>query len=67
MNLRINGREEIIEGEQLNVRELLARLGIEPVRVAVLVNGTIVRRAEWESAALAGGDTVEIVTMVGGG
>ncbi len=34
---------------------------------AVEVNKSLVRRAEYEATALAAGDMVEIVTLVGGG
>ena len=35
--------------------------------VAVAVNGEVVRRAAWESTALADGDQVEVLTAVQGG
>jgi thiamine biosynthesis protein ThiS len=33
----------------------------------VAINGNVVRRAEWEAAALAPGDSVEIVRPLQGG
>jgi len=35
--------------------------------VAVAVNGTVVRRSAWDSAVLADGDQVEVLTAVQGG
>ena len=66
MKLKLNGREE----EFADVRtatDLLVKLGIERERVAVMVNDEVVRRAKLESTELRDGDTVEVITMVGGG
>jgi thiazole synthase len=51
----------------LSVAELLRQLGRDPLRVAVEVNQSIVRRDEHRQHELAEGDRVEIVTLVGGG
>jgi thiazole synthase len=53
--------------EPATVAGLLARLGIDPVRVAVEVNRNVVPRAEHDRRTLLAGDAVEIVTLVGGG
>jgi thiamine biosynthesis protein ThiS len=50
-----------------SVAELLRRLSLEPRRVAVELNKKIVRRAEFEKTKLAENDSLEIVTLVGGG
>jgi thiamine biosynthesis protein ThiS len=42
-------------------------LGLERAAVAVEVNRQVVPRREHEQAELADGDTVEVVTLVGGG
>lgn len=65
MKLTINGRPA--EHAVSTGAELLDVLKIEKQRVAVLVNGQIVRRAELVNHRLEEGDQVEIVTMVGGG
>jgi len=49
------------------VCSLLAQLGIDARRVAVEVNGDVVPRAKHAEHLLRKGDTVEIVTLVGGG
>ena len=66
MKLSINGKEETLENV-CTAAELLATLDLMRDRVAIMVNGTVVRRAELEAAKLQDGDTVEIITMVGGG
>jgi sulfur carrier protein len=65
--LRINGVEE--EVAVTTVSELLAARGVDPAAkfLAVALNGAVVRRAEWQAAALAAGDNVEIVRPFQGG
>ena len=67
MRLKINGKEA--ELAATTIAELLAEQGIDPKArfLAVAVNGAVVRRAEWQAAALAAGDNVEIVRPFQGG
>jgi len=67
MRLRINGKEA--ELAATTIAELLAEQGIDPKArfLAVAMNGAVVRRAEWQAAALAAGDNVEIVRPFQGG
>ncbi|MFO0747675.1 MAG: sulfur carrier protein ThiS [Myxococcota bacterium] len=67
MKLTLNGEAREFEPAVPTVLALLEQLAMAERRVAVEVNGTIVRRAAWEAAALADGDVVEIVQFVGGG
>ena len=66
MKLEINGEPREVPSVS-NVRELLQFLGIGEDRVAVEVNRTIIRRAEWERTPVSSLDRVEIVQFVGGG
>lgn len=50
-----------------SVADLVARIGLDPARVAVERNGHIVPRATLAEAPLADGDVLEIVHFVGGG
>ena len=65
--LKINGVEE--EVAAATIAELLAARGIDPGArfLAVAVNGVVVRRTDWEEAALQAGDAVEIVRPLQGG
>lgn len=66
MHITLNGdRYEL--GEPMTVSRLLARLGIDPRRVAVEHNLVVVKRAAYASTTVQTGDTVEIVNFVGGG
>jgi thiamine biosynthesis protein ThiS len=51
----------------LTVSELLAHLDIDPRRVAVEHNLTVLKKPAYDSTRLAEGDAVEIVNFVGGG
>ena len=65
--IRVNGADQAFGGA--HVIDLLQALGVDPARrgVAVAVNGTVVPRAQWTAATLAGGDDVEIVRPLSGG
>jgi len=49
------------------VLALLETFGIAPGRVAVEVNGRVVRRDDYPGLALRENDRVEVVHLVGGG
>jgi sulfur carrier protein len=66
MRLKING--EIVDNlKAATVAELLEELKVQSGRVAVEVNLTIVKKADYSGFALKDGDTIEIVNFVGGG
>jgi sulfur carrier protein len=66
MILSVNGDpREVPEGA--TVAELLVHLGVPRERVAVEVNGAVVRKALHDQHRLAAGDLVEVVAFVGGG
>ncbi|MFI5179147.1 MAG: sulfur carrier protein ThiS [Vicinamibacterales bacterium] len=69
MTITLNGdRYEIAGvGGSLTVAELLARLDIDPRRVAVEHNLDVVKRATFGERMVRDGDEVEIVNLVGGG
>jgi sulfur carrier protein len=66
MIIRLNGDPHEIQ-EPLSVSALLTALDIDPRRVAVELNLTVVKKAAYESAVVKEGDEVEIVNFVGGG
>jgi thiazole synthase/sulfur carrier protein len=66
MLLTVNG--ELREAEDgLDLKRFLARLGLEPEKVAVERNLGIVPRSRFATTILAAGDKLEIVHFVGGG
>jgi thiamine biosynthesis protein ThiS len=64
--ITLNGERYELE-RPLSVVELLKRLEIDPRRVAIEHNLTIIKRHTFSDVMIADGDTVEIVNFVGGG
>lgn len=66
MRIEVNGEAQEVAPE-ITVSALLAHLGVADGPVAVERNREIVPKSAHAATALAEGDRVEIVTMVGGG
>jgi thiamine biosynthesis protein ThiS len=62
----LNGERYELDS-RLTVTDLLARLDIDPRRVAVEHNLEILKRRTFPDVMVDDGDTVEIVNFVGGG
>ena len=63
--VKINGNELNIAGRK--VAEYLSDNGFDVKRVAVELNGDILPKAQYDSTVLQDGDSVEVVSFVGGG
>ena len=63
--VKINGEELNIAGK--TVAEYLATTKYDPKRIAVERNGDIVPKAQYCETVLKDGDSVEVVSFVGGG
>ena len=66
MTITLNGEPHQMAAPG-TVSELLQRLEIDPRRVAVELNLTVVKKAAYDSSVIRDGDAVEIVNFVGGG
>lgn len=66
MTIRLNGDPYEIDAP-LTVAALLARLDIDPRRVAVEHNMAVVKRQAYDTTLVREGDEVEVVNFVGGG
>lgn len=62
----INGEEKALACPTA-LSELLAQLGYRAAFVAVELNGTIVKQADFGSTTITDADKLEIVSFVGGG
>ncbi len=62
----ING-EKREECEGLSVTEMLKREGYETSRIAIEINGVIISKKEFNETLLHSGDSIEVVSFVGGG
>ncbi|MEM7576541.1 MAG: sulfur carrier protein ThiS [Planctomycetota bacterium] len=67
LTLTVNGKEESFEDDALNVAALIEHHGLSNQPVAVEVNRKLVPKRDHADATLRPGDTVELVTLVGGG
>ena len=63
--VKINGEKRNMAGK--TVAEYLATTSYDPKRIAVERNGAIVPKAQYGQTVLKDGDSVEIVSFVGGG
>ena len=63
--VRINGEELDTAGK--TVAQLLSESGYDVRRVAVELNGDILPKSKFDSTVIQNGDSVEIVSFVGGG
>ncbi len=63
--VKINGTPCDAAGKTLT--EYLATTNFNPAQIAVEKNGDIVPKAQYETTVLEDGDTVEVVSFVGGG
>ncbi len=66
IGLTINGEPRRVAAG-VTVRVLVESMGLGKAACAVEVNRSMVPRREHESRALADGDVVEVVSLVGGG
>ena len=66
MLITLNGERFELD-EPLSVNALLAKLDLDPRRVAVEHNLAILKRHRFEDVVVNDGDRVEIVNFVGGG
>ena len=66
MKIRLNG-EPLELASELTILQLLEQLQIDPRRVAIEHNLTIIKRDRLATTTIKEGDEVEIVNFVGGG
>ncbi|MBE7025649.1 MAG: sulfur carrier protein ThiS [Ruminococcaceae bacterium] len=63
--IRINGENLDVDGK--SVAEYLNSAGYDQMRVAVELNGDIVPKVQYTDTVFKDGDSVEVVSFVGGG
>ncbi len=63
--IKINGVNKNIDS--VNLLEYLLSCGYNTKVIAVELNGNIIKKSEFEHITLRSGDSVEIVSFVGGG
>ncbi|MBP7416313.1 MAG: sulfur carrier protein ThiS [Pyrinomonadaceae bacterium] len=66
MLITLNGEQLPIEGK-IDLETLVGQLELPAKRLAVEMNGIVVRRANWPQTPVNDGDRIEVVHFVGGG
>jgi sulfur carrier protein len=66
INIRLNGEVRDID-IGLDLVRLLEHFSLPSQRIAVELNGTVVRRSDWLGTEVNEGDRIEVVHFVGGG
>ena len=69
MEIRVNGEEKTIELNKENplLSTALNSMGYKPNTIVVELNNLIINSKKWEIVKLKEGDSLEIVSIVGGG
>ena len=69
LDLNVNGEHRLLEPAPTPTTLVLVleALDYNPQLVVVEYNGVIVPRTQWQNTSVSNGDTLEIVTIVGGG
>ena len=69
MKIKLNGEIKTIKDsdEEFFLEGLIKRLGYQPQLVVVELNGIIVNSQYWINTKIQDGDSLEVVTIVGGG
>jgi len=63
--LNLNGEKRAVSAA--NVAELIAELTLDIRQIAVEKNGSIIPRSQYGTTTLGEGDTLELVSFIGGG
>jgi thiamine biosynthesis protein ThiS len=67
LTITLNGDPYVLDSGPLTIADLLARLDIDPRRVAVERNLVVIKRGVYADTRIDDGDEIEIVNFVGGG
>jgi thiamine biosynthesis protein ThiS len=66
LQIQVNGEPRDVP-DSVTLGGLVRHLALAPERLAIELNHSVVRRADWPDTILKEGDRVEIVHFVGGG
>ena len=62
----LNGESRSI-GAETDLVRLLETFSLPSQRIAIELNNTVIRRADWPQTIISEGDKIEVVHFVGGG
>lgn len=66
MRITLNGKEKELNSS-LSLKETVAQFREDTRHVIAEVNGEIIRTPQWENTPIKEGDSIELVSLVGGG
>lgn len=66
ISIRLNG-ERLDVPDSIGLEKMLETLSLPTKRIAVELNGRVIRRADWPTINISDGDKIEVVHFVGGG
>jgi sulfur carrier protein len=68
ITIYVNGKEHVIDTQEVDSLDALVKTLVDNDKgLIVEVNETIVHRQHWKEHSLNDGDTVELISFVGGG
>ena len=66
INISLNGESREVPDE-ISLDQLLDLFALPKQRVAIELNGNVIRRANWPESVINADDKIEVVHFVGGG
>jgi len=66
MQITINGQPKAFEADQ-SLKNVITQVSPNSERVIAELNGDIVKSPEWDNTEIKDGDSLELVSFVGGG
>jgi sulfur carrier protein len=66
MKININGKTKDIQ-DAASIATIVAQFGKDSKKIIAEINGTIIPSSDWDKTPVKEGDSLELVTFVGGG
>jgi thiamine biosynthesis protein ThiS len=67
MKIILNNKEEVFEGDQLTINELLKAKKFTFRMLVIKVNGQMIKKTDYNSAIVHDGDDVMVLHLISGG
>jgi sulfur carrier protein len=67
MKIRLNNNQEEISAEKITVAELLNYKNFTFKMLVIKINGTLVKKTEYDTALINEGDDVHVLHLISGG
>ena len=67
MNITLNNNREEFAGQTMTITQLLLKKNFTFKMLIVKINGTLVKKQDYDNAAVKDGDNVEVLHLISGG